>query len=617
MRRKYSTIILSALLIAISGFPAFSVSADSSQGWGTPICIETENLGDADNPQIAIDDNGNTIAVWRQYDGFFQNVLANRYEIGKGWLGAEVIEDNDGDTSGMRVAMDGAGNAVAVWYQFNQTTLVNNVWANRYEIGIGWGDSFLLETDDSGYAISPDIAADSNGNFIAVWSQFNGSLYDLMASRYEIGVGWGSVTSIETNNTADAKRPRIEFDDNRNAVVVWAQELGFQTTIWSNRYEIGTGWGTPEQIGDFGLFGQPELTIDRNGNVTCTWNHMNVYYEIWGNHYEVGSGWETDTLLKANPLANEYDPNVASDGNGKATVVWYEGVRPNNIWAIDYESGAGWGPATIIVYPPDGDVGVPRITMNEKGDAIVVFLHNYNFIQTIWTIQYEVGIGWGVPEKISSDGYGNIQNLQISMNERGNAIAIWTQNDGFRNNIWANDFTPADTTPPILSINEPSEGEIFETSVITISGTTEPGVTLNVNGALAAVEEDGSFSLEIALLEGNNAITATATDAAGNPTTKSLTVTYNPPTTSIEDELNATQEELEAALDDLEATKDELNATSGDVADLKSQSLIFIAILAVIVILCVIMSVMYLSLRKKIGDIGPKQGERETPPPSN
>ncbi len=48
--------------------------------WGNPILIETNNAGNAVTPQIAIDSNGNALAVWYQFDGTHFNIWANRFE---------------------------------------------------------------------------------------------------------------------------------------------------------------------------------------------------------------------------------------------------------------------------------------------------------------------------------------------------------------------------------------------------------------------------------------------------------------------------------------------------------------------------------------------------------
>src|SRR4030067_1083902 len=118
------------------------------KSWGTAALIETDNAGDAYNPQIAIDAGGNAIAVWHQHDG-------TRY----------------------------------------------NIWANRYTAGSGWGAAALIEIDDAGDAGSPQIAFDAGGNAIAVWAQCDGTRDNNLATRFTAATGlWGMAAPIETDN---------------------------------------------------------------------------------------------------------------------------------------------------------------------------------------------------------------------------------------------------------------------------------------------------------------------------------------------------------------------------------------------------------------------------------
>lgn len=77
-----------------------------------------------------------------------------------------------------------------------------------------------------------------------------------------------------------------------------------------------------------------------------------------------------------------------------------------------------------------------------------------------------------------------------------------------------------DTVPPEIILTAPTAEQMVGTATFTVTGTVSDahlfGVT--VNGTAATVT-DGAFSLEITLTEGANAITATASDAAGNTAT--------------------------------------------------------------------------------------------------
>jgi hypothetical protein len=182
-----------------------------------------------------MDQNGNGIAVWHQWDGAMYNIWVNRYISGTGWSGVQLIEtDNTGYARYPQIAMDQNGNGIAVWCQSDGTR--HNIWANRYISGTGWQGAELIE-QNPGDAWAPQIAMDQNGNGIAVWCEYDGTRYNIWANRYISGTGWSGAQLIETDNTEDAGVPQIAMDQNGNGIAVWCQDDGTRYNIWANRYE--------------------------------------------------------------------------------------------------------------------------------------------------------------------------------------------------------------------------------------------------------------------------------------------------------------------------------------------------------------------------------------------
>jgi parallel beta-helix repeat protein len=91
---------------------------------------------------------------------------------------------------------------------------------------------------------------------------------------------------------------------------------------------------------------------------------------------------------------------------------------------------------------------------------------------------------------------------------------------------------PPDITAPSLFLIAPEE---TNQSTQDVQGVTEPGVTLTVEGALVNVDENGYFSTNVALAEGDNLIQATATDSSENTTLASTHIFLDsiPPTLTI------------------------------------------------------------------------------------
>ena len=120
-----------------------------------------------------------------------------------------------------KIAMDPQGNAIAVWAQGNSTGVLS-IWANRYDVKSGsWGTPALIE-QNSGVATLPQIGVDNNGNAVAVWVQNDGTFNRMMANRYVAGQGWGTPQVIESN-TGDADFPRVAVNGSGNAMALWKQ----------------------------------------------------------------------------------------------------------------------------------------------------------------------------------------------------------------------------------------------------------------------------------------------------------------------------------------------------------------------------------------------------------
>ncbi|MEK5061767.1 PKD domain-containing protein, partial [Paenibacillus sp. FSL H7-0326] len=86
-----------------------------------------------------------------------------------------------------------------------------------------------------------------------------------------------------------------------------------------------------------------------------------------------------------------------------------------------------------------------------------------------------------------------------------------------------------DQAAPELVVTSPEDGETTNAEAYTVRGTVNDEYldTVTVNGEAAEVTEDGSFEHRLLINSGDNLITVTATDLAGNETTITRTVVVN------------------------------------------------------------------------------------------
>src|SRR5215204_5418710 len=96
---------------------------------------------------------------------------------------------------------------------------------------------------------------------------------------------------------------------------------------------------------------------------------------------------------------------------------------------------------------------------------------------------------------------------------------------------------PADETNPTISITSPNDGDTITEDSVTVSGTASDSgsglakveVKVGNSGSYSAASGTSTWSAQVTLADGENTITAQATDNAGNSATDSVTVTYTPP----------------------------------------------------------------------------------------
>lgn len=410
--------------------------------WVAPELVETDDAGGANSPQISFDANGNALAVWHQYDGTRYNVVANRYVAGTGWGAQELIETGNAGTAQFpQVAADANGNALAVWRQSNGTRY--NILANRYVVGTGWGTAELIETENASHAYTPQVVMDANGNGIAVWHQADGTRNNIWANRYVAGSGWGAAEKIETGSLI-AYSAQVSVDASGNAVAVWHQSDGSRNNIWSNRYEVGGSWGTAELIetDNTGSATAAQVSVDANGNALAVWYQGDgSRNNIWSNRYVAGGSWGTAELIETDNLGGADGPQVTFDANGNALAVWYQsdGSR-NNIWANRYVAGTGWGTAELIETDNTGDAQNPQVSIDANGNALAIWEQSDGAVTSIWVNRYVAGTGWGTAALLETDDAGYAEKPQVSVDANGNAIAVWNQNDGARANIYSSRF---------------------------------------------------------------------------------------------------------------------------------------------------------------------------------
>ena len=201
----------------------------SSTGWGTAVPIGYTVLATGDgaaHPYLAMNASGNVVVAWEQTQSVNVSIAGNRYDVGAAqWGTAARIDAASSPASSPTVALDSAGNAMAVRLQSDGTAM--NAWASR-DTGSGWQTTpkQLGITGSNVQKVSIDM--DGSGNALAAWQQNPTNTFNptLMAQRYLLTTAWAGSASTPSLTGTDMA---LDVNSSGKALVVAKQKVSSVT----------------------------------------------------------------------------------------------------------------------------------------------------------------------------------------------------------------------------------------------------------------------------------------------------------------------------------------------------------------------------------------------------
>jgi hypothetical protein len=355
--------------------------------WDGPLAVESTNTS-ANQPHVAIDPAGNAVAIWTQIQDANRNIFSSRSNAAGVWGATQSVESTEGTgVSEPRIALDAQGNGMAVWHR--QEASVGGIWGNRFVQPGAWNTAGIIDST-SADTNHPRVAVDPQGNAVVVWSQYDGTRNSIWARRFTVPNTWNLPELIELDDLGDANNPQVAINSNGHIVVVWRQNDGTRNNIWANRFTPTSSWSGPTKLNTVESINSssPQVAIDSEGNAVAVWEQeVGSVPGVWTSRSVSGSIWQTPKRLDIATTNNEaFEPQIALNSAGIATAVWlqFDGVKT-------YVQGARFSPLSGWSQPQDvGGLSTrtarsARIGMDNSGRAIVVWIQAGPGIPSLWS----------------------------------------------------------------------------------------------------------------------------------------------------------------------------------------------------------------------------------------
>jgi microcompartment protein CcmK/EutM len=448
--------------------------ADNLRNGGSTI-TDLSDIGET--PQIAMDSFGNAISVWKKSEMSRYIIQAKYYnKTSSSWDSlATTLSDITKTAFYPQIAMDSLGNGIAVWVLNNGTH--NVIQARHFTKGVGWTPTTYTISEDMKNSTTPQIAMDSLGNGIAIWS---GIVYGLntiiQTNRYnKNNSSWDTFVTFISDGLYNSTFPQIAMDSVGNAMAVWDLNNGTTTVIQSSYYYKDTlSWTGYTLSSDTYNSLTPQISMNLSGNAIAVWKLTNTGVgRIQARYFLKGIGWSSDTETLSDITKNSLIPQVAIDSLGNSIVIWEQFNGLHLIIQASYYNklNNNWALTTLSDTSKSSDS--PQIEMDRSGNAIAVWKINVTVgITIIQASYYTKGVGWSSTPLNLSDELGTAFYPQLAIDNYVESTTTTTTTEP----ICLPAGTPILTDQGLVNIEliDPKKHTISHKRIVAVTKTITP-----------------------------------------------------------------------------------------------------------------------------------------------
>jgi hypothetical protein len=310
------------------------------------------------------------------------------------------------------VALDGHGNATAVWEVFSRNgSGYVGATADRHA-GRGW-------TVPRGLAggVAAQVAGDARGDLLAVWTDVTGASQRIRAAFRPAGGRWRVPVYISPAGE-QASVPKAALDMRGRALVVWTAYSSVSFSVESASRATSGGWSHAVTVAR-GVSGDPDLAMNAGGRALVVWDGPTGVTRVASRSPD--GNWTSPSTLSS-PNDQGHNPRVALNPAGTAVAVWMgapTGQAAQSVEAAIRPAGGRFGPARVVV----GEVtGLSKVALAANGEAVVISSDR----DVLYSNVRPPDGRFGSRQMLGTGGFAPT----VGVDARGDAIAVWTRSDG-------------------------------------------------------------------------------------------------------------------------------------------------------------------------------------------
>lgn len=339
--------------------------ARGSSAWQAPIELGRPGVGS--RPRAALDDVGNAAVSW-VHDIGRDRVLQATYRRGPSgsWPEPNDLSVPSLEVGDHQIALDAAGDAVAVWADRAETSFVIKAEVRPVALG-GWGAAVVLSRPSANASGGPSLAVTPGGFAAAVWIE--GGVVRAANGNASTGA-WDPAVDLSSGSGSAVGSPQIAVAPGGDAAVVWASRKASNGTdvVLAAFRRAGGAWEGPIEIGSRRpAFSTPQIGLDRLGNAVAVWVGTRAL-EAAARSSSRGAWSHAVEVSRPNPTVR--DPRLSVAANGNSVAVWAIGASGPIRAALRPGASGEWQLPVSVSEP---QASGQRVALDPSGRALAVW----------------------------------------------------------------------------------------------------------------------------------------------------------------------------------------------------------------------------------------------------
>jgi hypothetical protein len=279
--------------------------------------------GDALSPQVVMDPQGRALIVWKEFEGSDQSIKVRRRSAA-GTLG--TIQTLSGASDAVdfpAIAVDSDGNSITIWRSFDGADYRVRLRRRAVDGTLGQIETF---GPAGGIVFNPHIAMQPNGAAVGVWERSDGTDIRIQTRRRTAAGGLGSLANLSAAGQ-NASNPQLDLESDGDADFVWTRSDGSDPRVQTRRRTPDGLMAATQTLSTAGEDGRnPQVAVEPGGNAHFTWALGPGSFVDCCTVIQVRRKAPGGTLSPVETISrldrSSFIPQVAVDDAGNAVFTW-------------------------------------------------------------------------------------------------------------------------------------------------------------------------------------------------------------------------------------------------------------------------------------------------------